>query len=140
MNDEPNEAAGRLNEASDKMGVDSMANEVAEMNEAWEKGVGIEVDNIGEDNIDAGKMQDRKEKRNEVSQEENKVDNGVKGDKPVEAVDGVNRRRFCFIKKTQMRKANGIKEKTSSATAANGKSIADKETSMVLRKRESGQG
>ncbi|GKC05298.1 hypothetical protein Tco_0996908 [Tanacetum coccineum] len=140
MNDEPNEAAGRLNEASDKMGVDSMANKVA-----WGKGVGIEVDNIGEDNIDAGKMEDRKdgkqvlrkgkldqlvknskkqaakgnssfdyvlnhsiqgsaslvwteyvannrcvstnpvlyfvfiEKRNEVSQEENKVDNGVKG-------------------------------------------------------------
>ncbi|GJV02065.1 hypothetical protein Tco_1335634 [Tanacetum coccineum] len=44
-----------LNEAQTKMGVDSMANKVA-----WGKGVGIEVDNIGEDNIDAGKMEDRK--------------------------------------------------------------------------------
>ncbi|GJY92455.1 hypothetical protein Tco_0508237 [Tanacetum coccineum] len=42
------------------MGFDSMANEVAEMNEAWEKGVGIEVDNIGEENIDAGKIEERK--------------------------------------------------------------------------------
>ncbi|GJS86938.1 hypothetical protein Tco_0769574 [Tanacetum coccineum] len=63
------------------MCIDSMANEVAKMNEAWEKGVGIEVDNIGEENIDAGKMEDRKEKRNEVSRERNKIDNGVKGKK-----------------------------------------------------------
>ncbi|GKC81889.1 hypothetical protein Tco_1137606, partial [Tanacetum coccineum] len=33
-----------------------MANEAAERNEAWKKGVRVEVDNI-----DAGKMEDRKD-------------------------------------------------------------------------------
>ncbi|GKF81489.1 hypothetical protein Tco_0240091, partial [Tanacetum coccineum] len=54
------------------------------------------------------------------------------GDKPVEAVDGESTDDdFVSSKKTKMNKAVGIKEKTSYATTTNGRSIADKETSMV---------
>ncbi|GJV17991.1 ulp1 protease family, C-terminal catalytic domain-containing protein [Tanacetum coccineum] len=58
-----------------------------------------------------------------------------KGDKPVEAVDGESTDDdFVSSKKTKMNKVVGIKEKTSYATTTNGRSIADKETSMVKDK------
>nr|GEY89287.1 hypothetical protein [Tanacetum cinerariifolium] len=64
MNDEVNEADETINEATKKMGIDSIANGEAETSDTMQKGVGIEVDNIekgtGKEKIDARKMEERK--------------------------------------------------------------------------------
>ncbi|GKD96845.1 hypothetical protein Tco_1380742, partial [Tanacetum coccineum] len=46
MNDESNEAAETINEAAEKMGVDSMANGEAKTSDTWQEGIAKEIDNI----------------------------------------------------------------------------------------------